>query len=115
MEAEADADRRARALIGKRIRANRALIAFAVLLVLLPMLERLGLPLLPNLWSSGKAIVLAWLSAVRLSVDPLWALYREIWPWAAVLLVVMAGLWWRGGDLQGRIKDQALRVWRFDP
>ena len=115
MEAEADADRRARALIGKRIRANRALIAFAVLFVLLPMLERLGLPLLPNLWSSGKAVVLAWLAAVRLSVDPLWALYREIWPWAAVLLVVMAGLWWRGGDLQGRIKDQALRVWRFDP
>jgi len=55
----------------------------------------------------------AWWSAIGMNLRPLVALYGEIWPWALVLLTVIAGLWWLGGALQGRIKDQALRVWRF--
>lgn len=113
MERAAAFDDRARRLIGWRVKANRVLIALAVLFVALPAVHRLDLPLWANLWSSGKAIVLAWVWALRLSFDPLWALYREIWPWALVLLAGMAGLWWMGGALQGRIKDQALRVWRI--
>lgn len=113
MARTAEFDDTARRLIGWRVKANRALIAFAVLFVALPLLDRLAMPLLPNLWSGAKAIVLAWLAAVRLSFEPLLALYCGIWPWAGVLLAVMAGLWCWGGGLQGRIKDQALRVWRI--
>ncbi len=113
MERAAEFDAKARRLIGGRVKANQALIAFTVLFVALPLLHRLDLPLWANLWSGAKAIGLAWAAALRLSFDPLWALYREIWPWALVLLAVMAALWWLGGALQGRIKDQALRVWRI--
>ena len=113
MQADVSADAQTRALVGRRVKVNRAQIFVALFLALLPMLDRLGMPLPANLWTSGKAIVLAWLSALRLDLAPLWALYRDIWPWAAVLLAVSAGLWWWAGDLQGRIKDQALRVWRI--
>ncbi len=115
MQPEPGADGRARRLIGWRIRANRALICFAVLFVVLPLgpaLDRAGLR---GLWPGLKDIVSGWWSAVSFDPRPLFALYCEVWPWAAVLVLVMAGLWWWGGDLQGRIKDQALRVWRFDP
>lgn len=113
MERTAEFDQKARRLVGWRVKANRALIAFAVLFVALPLLHRLDLPLWASLWSGGKAVVLAWASALRLSFDPLWALYRDIWPWALALLAVLAGLWRLGAALQGRIKDQALRVWRI--
>ena len=113
MKPEAAADMRAKRLIGWRIKVNRAQILFAVLFVLLPMLDRLDRPLLSNLWTSAVAIGKAWVSALSLGFGPLWALYQGIWPWAAVLVAVMVVLWWSAGDLQGRIKDQALRVWRF--
>jgi uncharacterized protein (DUF2235 family) len=113
MVANAEADRQVRKLVGWRVGVNRAQIFFAVLFVLLPLLDRLQLPLIANLWGSVQAIVTAWLSAIRLDFDPLFALYHDLWPWVGVLLVVMGGLWWWGGALQGRIKDQALRVWRF--
>ncbi|WP_333817234.1 DUF2235 domain-containing protein [Tabrizicola sp.] len=106
-------DDKARRLIGWRAKANRAQIALAVLFVVLPLLNRLGLPLWPTLWDSGKAIVLAWVSALRLSFGPLCALYGDIWPGAALLVAAWVVLWWWGGGLQGRIKDQALRVWRI--
>jgi uncharacterized protein (DUF2235 family) len=113
MVPDPQADESVRRLVGWRVRVNRVQIGLAVLLVLLPMLDRLQLPLLENLWSSAKAIGLAWFSALRFRFEPLWALYGDIWPWAAFLLAMLAGLWWWAGDLQGRIKDQALRVWRF--
>lgn len=115
MRPEPGADAQARQLIGWRIKVNRAQILFAVLFVALPMLDRLDRPLLSNLWSSAAAIGKAWFSALSLSFGPLWALYRDIWPWAAVLVAVLVVLWWWTGDLQGRIKDKALRVWQFDP
>lgn len=115
MHPEPEPDLRAHRLIGWRIGANRALICFAVLLVALPLgpaLDRVGLR---GLWPGLKGILSGWWSAVSLDPRPLLALYCDIWPWAAVVLAVMAGLWWWGDDLRGRIKDQALRVWRFDP
>jgi hypothetical protein len=113
MERDAGFDTQARRLIGLREKVNRAQIFFALLFLALPILDRLHLPLGANLWSSGKAVVLGWLSALRFDFDPLWALYRDIWVWAALLLVVSVGLWWASGTLQGRIKDMALRVWRI--
>ena len=113
MEREPGFDARARRLIGWRVKANRALIAFAVLFVALPlgpMLDRGGWR---ALWPGVKAVAGGWWSAIKLDPGPLFALYCGIWPWALGLLAVMAALWWWGGDLQGRIKDQALRVWRF--
>jgi hypothetical protein len=65
------------------------------------------------LWPGAKAVAGGWWSAIKLDPGPLFALYCGIWPWTLGLLAVMAALWWWGGDLQGRIKDQALRVWRF--
>ncbi len=108
-----EADARAGRLIGWRVRANRALIFFAVLLVALPLGPAFDRGGWRGLWPGMREIVGAWWSAVSLNPRPLLALYCEVWPWAAVLLMVTAGLWWLGGDLQGRIKDQALRVWRF--
>lgn len=113
MEREEDFDAEARRLVGWRVKANRALIIFAVLFVALPlgpMIDRAGLR---GLWPGVVEIVKAWWSVVGLTLRPLIALYSTIWSWALVLLVVMAGLWWLGGDLKGRIKDKALRVWRF--
>jgi uncharacterized protein (DUF2235 family) len=113
MAREAGFDAATRRLIGWRVRANRALISFAVLLVALPLgpiLDRGGLR---GLGSGIVEVGKAWWSAIGMNLRPLLALYCEIWPWALVLLAVIAGLWWLGGTLQGRIKDQALRVWRF--
>ena len=113
MEREQGFDAAVRRLVGWRVRANRALIFFAVLLVALPlgpMIDRAGLR---GLWPGLVEIFKAWWSVVGLNLRPLIALYCGIWPWALVVLAVMAGLWWLGGDLQGRIKDKALRVWRF--
>lgn len=113
MVADPEADRQVRRLVGWRVKVNRAQILLALLFVLLPLFDRLDLPLPANLWSSGKAVALAWLSALRLSLDPLWALYRDIWPLAAVLVAVSVGLWLWSAALQGRIKDEALRVWQI--
>lgn len=113
MRADAEADRQVRRLVGWRVKVNRAQIFFALLFVLLPLLDRLAMPLGANLTESVRITGLAWVSALSLRVDPLWALYRDIWPWAAVLVAVLALLWWWAGSLQGRIKDQALRVWSF--
>ena len=113
MERDPGFDERARRMVGWREKVNRAQIFFALLFVILPALERMNLPLAANLWSSIKAIVLAWAAALRVSFDPLWALYRDIWPWAAVLLAVSAALWVWSGALKGQIKDLALRVWRI--
>jgi uncharacterized protein (DUF2235 family) len=113
MQADPEAEARVRRLVAQRVGVNRAQIFCALLLLLLPMLDRLGWPVWPNLWHSARVIVLAWLSALRLDLDALVALYQDIWPWAATLVGLSALLWWWAGDLQGRIKDQALRVWRF--
>ena len=113
MKRDADFDTQARSLIGWRQKVNRAQIFFALFFVALPLLDRLDRPLVGNLWSSGKAVVFGWAAALKFDVDPLWALYRDIWVWATVLLVVSVGLWWASGALQGRIKDTSLRVWRI--
>jgi uncharacterized protein (DUF2235 family) len=113
MERDESFDRQARRLIGWREKVNRAQIFFALLFVALPLLDRLDLPLAENLWSSARAVVLGWAGALRFSFDPLWALYRDIWVWAAVVLAVSVGLWWASGALRGRIKDISLRVWRI--
>lgn len=113
MEREEGFDAEARRLVGWRVKANRALIFLAVLFVALPfgpIIDRSGWR---GLWPGAVEIFKAWWAVVGLNLRPLLALYCGVWPWAVVLLAGMAGLWWLGGDLQGRIKDMALRVWRF--
>lgn len=116
MVADPEADAFVRRLVDLRVKLNRAQIFLALGLVLLPLLnrpERTEASLVASLWANGKALTQALISALRLSFEPLWALYCGIWPWAVALLVVQAVLWGRAGILQGRMKDQALRVWRF--
>jgi uncharacterized protein (DUF2235 family) len=113
MKADLEADAKTRKLIWWRTWVNRVQIIYAVLFVALPLLDHLNRPLLRSLYVGVKEIVSAWVSAIGLNLRPLWGLYADIWPWALLLLVVTAVLWWWAGDLQGKIKDQALRVWRF--
>lgn len=113
MAADPDADARVRGLVRRRVAVNRAQIFVALLFLMLPVLDRLDLPLWPGLGNSVTEVVLAWTSALRLSFGPLTALYSAILPWACLCLATFAALWWWGGDLQGRIKDEARRVWRF--
>lgn len=113
MQVDPEADGRVRKLVWWRKWVNRAQIIYAVLFVAAPLLGHLDRPLLGNLWVGVKAIVSAWVSAVGLNLRPLWGLYAGFWPWAALLLAVMVILWWWAGNLHGKIKDQALRVWRI--
>lgn len=113
MVADDAADARVRKLVFWRTWLNRAQIIYAVLFVLLPLTQVLGRPILPRLAEGVEAIVLAWVGAFSLKLQPLWALYQPIWPWALALLLVIGVLAWWAGDLHGRIKDQALRVWRI--
>lgn len=108
MQADAAADGRVRQLVGWRVGVNRTQILFALVFLLLP-LWNLEAP--AQLSSGVKAIAFGWASALRLDLAPLWTLYREVWPVAALLIAASAVLWWWSGALQGRIKDQALRVW----
>lgn len=113
MSPDPEADRSVRQLVRWRTRVNRALLLFASLLVLFPLTGFVERALWPGLWDGIRAIVGAWMSAASLNLKPLIALYQPDWPWAGVLALVIAVLWWKAGDLQGRIKDQALLVWRF--
>ncbi len=113
MRPDTAADEAVRRLVSHRVLANRALIGSAALFALLPLLFRLKAPLAETLRASGHEVLLAWVAAISFDLGPLWTLYRDIWPVALALVVVMAGFWWWGDDLRGRIKDQALRVWRF--
>lgn len=113
MEADPGADGHVRALVRWRRRANRAQIVLAAFLVALPLVGHLHRPLLHSLWGGVQEIALGWMAAFSLKPGPLWALYAGVWPLTLGLLAVLAGLWWGAADLQGRIKDQALRVWRF--
>ena len=113
MALDPTADARTRKLIGWRIRVNRVLILLAILLVALPLGPYLDQAGLTGLWPGLKAMLQAWWSAVSFGFEPFLALYLSVWPWALVLLAVLAVLWWWAGALHGKIKDQALRVWRF--
>jgi uncharacterized protein (DUF2235 family) len=113
MVADAAADAAVRKLVWWRKWLNRAQIGYAGLLVLLPLLMQLERPLLRSLWDGGREVIAAWVAAVAFSPGPLWALYRDFWPWALPLIAIIAVLWWWAGEVQGRIKHQALRVWRI--
>jgi uncharacterized protein (DUF2235 family) len=113
MVADREADARVRKLIWWRKWLNRAQIIYAVLFLALPLVGHLDRPILRSLWRGVIEIVMAWVSALGLKLGPLWALYQPMWSWALVLVGLVAVLAWFSGYLQGRIKDQALRVWRF--
>lgn len=113
MAHEAGFDAEARRLVGWRVKANRALIFLAVLFVALPFGPIIDRADWRGLWPAAVEMFKAWWAVVGLNLRPLLALYCAVWPWALLLLAGMAGLWWLGSDLQGRIKDKALRVWRF--
>lgn len=99
-------------LVARRRWLNRALIACAALVVLMPVLERLDGPVPGGLWGRGRDMILAVKSLVGLDPQPLWALYRGVWPWTALILAVAAALWLWAGAVQGRIKDRAMTVWQ---
>lgn len=104
-------DDRVRALVKRRRQVNRVLTYSAAGFVAAPLICLLDRPFLPSLWTGAKTIGSAWFSALSLKFAPLWDLYAGGWPWALAALVIMALFWWWAGDLHGRIKDQALRVW----
>ena len=93
---------------------NRALIACAVLLVAMPLLQRLDGPLPGGLWGRLKDMILAWKALVGVDPAPLWKVYAGVWPWAVLVLAAAAVLAWEGGALLARIKDGAMQVWTRD-
>ncbi len=111
MSWNATADAGVRKLVWWRSWVNRALLIYAALFILVPLLENLGKPL-RHLWAGLKEIVWSWYALIGLDAGPLRSLYQDVWPWALLLAAVIAGLWWWAGDLQSRIKDQALKVWK---
>lgn len=113
MRPDPPAEAAVRRLVGLRAAANRVLIGCAVAFALLPFMAALNRPVLPHLWQKAADILSAWIAAAGLNFGPLWALYRDLWPLALALALSAVALAWWGGDLRGRIKDQALRVWRF--